>query len=84
MMRWFVAATVAALCSLPASAFAIDCPPGAYPWVSARGLEYCKRDIYGPQEPAAQPSAESCPAGTRIVTNRSGERVCRRLRSSAR
>jgi hypothetical protein len=73
-MRWLLAASLIALGW--SAAHALECPPGAYAWVNKRGVEYCKREIVGP--PAAAAGLEVCPAGTRPLTDRRGNIVCRR------
>jgi hypothetical protein len=77
-MRWFVAAALLTLCSSPVAA--LDCPAGAYPWLGKRGVEYCRRDLYGPPDPTAGVS-KGCPVGTRLSTDRWGARSCKPLNS---
>jgi hypothetical protein len=77
VMRWMLAATFAGLFVTPA--LAVDCPRGSYPWVDRNGVEYCKRDVIGPQEPRADGVAR-CPPGTRASAER-GVRTCRKVRT---
>jgi hypothetical protein len=76
-MRWSIAASLFALCSTPV--LGLECPDGAYPWIGRHGVEYCKRDIIGPQAPVK--STEACPAGMRLVATPQGDRVCKRAKS---
>jgi hypothetical protein len=63
------------------AALALDCPQGAYPWVGRNGIEYCKRDVIGPQ---GRDTVETCAAGTRLSTDRGGNRICTKIGSSSR
>jgi hypothetical protein len=73
-MRLTIAATILALGSIPAAAG--DCPPGAYSRVSVRGIEYCRRDVYGPRDETID--RLGCPAGKTVHTDRFGYVSCRK------
>jgi hypothetical protein len=79
-MRWIAATALlvvsASTISVSSSTVFADCPDGSYPWLSHRGVEYCKRDLVGPSEPAhASPSY--CSYGVRASAHRAGKAICK-------
>ena len=81
-MRWTLAPILFAILFWPAAA-AFECPKGAYPWFTRSGVLYCKRDIIGP-EGARSASVESCPAGTKLTTDRWGWQSCEKPKGRSR
>ena len=72
-MRW-IAATL--LLVVPASTVFADCLEGSYPWLSRRGVEYCKREVVGPSEPSLA-SLSNCSYGARPSADRAGKAACK-------
>jgi hypothetical protein len=79
-MRWIAATSLLVVSAStvfvsPRTVFA-DCPDGSDPWLSRRGVEYCKRDVVGPSE-QAHASTSNYAYGARSSAHRAGQAICK-------